>query len=183
MTDLRCCLFLRSGLLVAGLALTMLVTGCSDDQQELRAWMQEQRARTPIKIDPVPAPKHYEPFRYQSAALADPFGSPQLVARASSGLTPDMKRPREALESFPLDTIRMIGRINDGRRNLALLQVGGLVYQAKVGNHAGQNFGRITSVTESEVKLIEMVQDAAGDWTERETVLQLQTTSPQETKK
>jgi type IV pilus assembly protein PilP len=87
-----------------------------------------------------------------------------------------MKRPREFLESFPLEQIQMVGHIRNTRTNAALLQVENKVYQAKVGNHAGQNHGRITSITENEVVLTELVRDAAGDWTRRESSLRLQET-------
>ena len=103
---------------------------------------------------------------------------------AGSGLKPDTNRRREALESFPLDAIRMVGHMTNGRSSFALLQVDSTVYQARVGNYAGLNYGMITRVSESEVRLKELVQDAAGDWIERETALQLKEGPPvQETKK
>ncbi|MEK9775887.1 MAG: pilus assembly protein PilP [Quisquiliibacterium sp.] len=168
---------------ILAIAVLPLLAACGDDQQELRIWMQEQRARMPVRITKVEPPKKYEPYRYQSAARSDPFGAPVMVARAASKLQPDAKRRREALESFPLDTIRMVGRIASAERVHALLQVGDMVYQARVGNYAGQNHGKITSVTEGEVRLVETVQDAAGDWVERETVLKLQQAAPQGGKK
>ncbi|MFZ9677417.1 MAG: pilus assembly protein PilP [Quisquiliibacterium sp.] len=165
------------------LALPALLVACGTGEEELRTWMQQQRAGIPIKVTKVEAPKKYEPYRYQSAAQPDPFGAPVIVSRASSTLQPDASRRREVLESFPLDTIRMIGRIASGNREHALLQVGDMVYQARVGNYAGQNHGRITGVTEGEVRLVELVQDAAGDWIERQAVLTLQLAAPQESRK
>ena len=84
---------------------------------------------------------------------------------------------------MPLDAIRMVGHMSNGQNSFALLQVDSTVYQARVGNYAGQNFGKITRVTESEVQLKELVQDAGGDWTERQTALQLQEGKVQESKK
>ena len=130
---------------------------------------------------PIPAPKKFEPFRYENTALADPFSQSKLalaVAQAApakgNGLKPDAARRRETLESFPLDNIKMVGHMTNGRNDFALLQVEAMVYQARVGNYAGQNFGRIVRVTESEVTLKELVQDAAGDWVERDSALRLQ---------
>ena len=98
----------------------------------------------------------------------------KLQTRSKNGVVPDVNRRRESLESYPLEQIKMVGHLSNGKQNFALLQVESLVYQAKVGNFAGQNFGVITRVSESEIKLKEMVQDAAGEWVERETALRLQ---------
>lgn len=164
------------GLACAGL----LLAGCGDEQEELRGWMDQQRAAMPVIKDTIPPPKKFEPFRYDNAALADPFSQSKLalaIAQAApaktSGLRPDTSRRREVLESFPLDNIKMVGHLSNGKSDYALLQVESMVYQARVGNYAGQNFGRIVRVTESEVTLKELVQDAAGDWIERDTALRL----------
>jgi len=162
------------------------LAGCANDQSELRAWMQEVRANTKPVEERIEEPKRFAPFRYEDEAQADPF-SPQKLAvvlessqrPGSSGLRPDLNRRREALEAFPLDTIRMVGRLENGRRNHALLQVDKTVYQAQVGNYAGQNFGVITRISENEVQLQELVQDAAGDWVRRESTLRLQEGSSQ----
>ncbi len=162
------------------------LAGCANDQSELRAWMQEVRANTRPVEERIEEPKRFAPFRYEDEAQADPF-SPQKLAvvlessqrPGSTGLRPDLNRRREALEAFPLDTIRMVGRLVNGRRNHALLQVDKTVYQAQVGNYAGQNFGVITRISENEVQLQELVQDAAGDWVRRESTLRLQEGSSQ----
>lgn len=161
------------------LALGALLAGCSDEQQELRGWMDEQRRAMPTTRETVSAPKRFEPFRYENAGQADPFSQAKLSLKAgsgapSSGVKPDLNRSREALEGFPLENIRMVGHMASGRSTFALLEVDKLVYQARVGNYAGQNFGMITRVTENEVVLKELVQDAAGDWVERDTSLRLQ---------
>ena len=165
------------GLVCVGVALA----ACGDEQDELRSWMDQQRAATPVIKDTIPAPKKFQPFRYENTALADPFSQSKLalaVAQAApakgNGLKPDAARRRETLESFPLDNIKMVGHMTNGRNDFALLQVEAMVYQARVGNYAGQNFGRIVRVTESEVTLKELVQDAAGDWVERDSALRLQ---------
>jgi type IV pilus assembly protein PilP len=85
-----------------------------------------------------------------------------------------MKRRKEPLESFPLDTMSMVGSVSNKGAPIALLKVDNLLYQVKPGDYLGQNFGRITRITETEVALREVVQDAAGEWTERVATLQLQ---------
>lgn len=169
---------MRARLTWAALAALALLAGCSGEQQELRSWMEEQRRRTPVATEKIEAPKRFEPFRYANEGAADPFAQVRLALRPgeapSSGPQPDLNRRREALEGFPLESIRMVGHVSDRRGSFALLLAEGMVYQARVGNHAGQNFGVITRVSESEVRLKELVRDAAGDWTERETALQLQ---------
>lgn len=162
-------------------ACVLLLSACSNDQNELMAWMTEVRNKTqPIK-DTIPEPKRFEPFRYENLAQTEPFSTRKLQAafdklqtRNRNGIQPDVNRRRESLESFPLEIIKMVGHLSDRKSNFALLQVESLVYQAKVGNYAGQNYGVITKVSESEIKLKELVQDAAGEWTERETSLRLQ---------
>ncbi|MEN9315883.1 MAG: hypothetical protein RIS35_2276 [Pseudomonadota bacterium] len=169
-------------LLVASLG---ALAGCGGDQQELRDWMREQRKTVMPRDEPVPAPKRFEPFRFEPGDLPDPFSPARMsrkTADAGGGrLKPDLTRRREALEGFPLDAIRMVGHLRNPAGEFALLQADNLVYRVQVGNHAGQNFGRIVAISENEVRLRELVQDGAGDWTERDTVLQLQ--SQQETRK
>ena len=162
----------------AALAVLGLLAGCSDEQQELRGWMEQQRRNTPVVSEKIEPPKQFPPFRYENAGQSDPFSQAKLALRPgevpATGLKPDLNRRREALESFPLESIRMVGHVSNSRGGFALLLAEGMVYQARVGNHAGQNFGVITRVTDSEVTLRELVRDAAGDWVHRETALELQ---------
>lgn len=172
---------LRASAVAIGLLSAGLVAGCSTDQQELRVWMDQVRANTQPVREQIAEPTRFEPFRYDNLAAIDPFSPTKmdaayerLVQRAKGGITPDLNRRRDPLEAYPLEQIQMVGHLSNGRANFALLQVDSLIYQAKVGGYAGQNFGLITRVSESEVKLKELVQDAAGEWVERETALQLQ---------
>jgi type IV pilus assembly protein PilP len=100
------------------------------------------------------------------------------VPRRLPRLSPDTRRVRETLEQHPLDALRMVGHLSNGRQSFALLQVDGVVHQARVGNHAGQDFGVITHVDEKEVRLRELVQDAAGEWVHREARLRLYEETP-----
>lgn len=162
------------------LALTVLAA-CSSGHQDLQVWMDETRQATPTVVEKVSEPKRFEPFRYRASDQTDPFSQTRLrimVASASSSagasLQPDLARRREALEAFPLDTLRMVGNLRQGSANVALLKADTALYQVRVGHHIGQNFGRVTRISESGVFVRELVQDAAGDWVERITELQLQ---------
>ncbi|UCE32380.1 MAG: pilus assembly protein PilP [Burkholderiales bacterium] len=162
------------------LVLAGLVSACGNDLGELRGWMQSERARAKPMTVKVEPPKQFAPFRYAEREVIDPFSIAKItamlpaVAASDNELQPDFDRKRDPLESVPLDSIRMVGHMRKGVENVALLQVDKLVYRVGVGEHVGQNFGKIMRISENEVQLKEMVQDAAGDWVHRDTALQLQ---------
>jgi type IV pilus assembly protein PilP len=169
---------LRSMLAMAALA---TVAGCTDNGVELQQWMQETKQQTKVSIPKLSEPKKFIPFLYTSKTSVDPYDPKKLLvafARAqnnsSSMLKPDMERRREPLESYPLDTLKMVGTLEKPGVTFALLQAEKTVFQAKVGNYIGQNFGLITKVTDTAVELKEIVQDASGDWIERPAKLELQ---------
>jgi type IV pilus assembly protein PilP len=176
------------GLAALGLAAAAaLLAGCEADRAELQAWMDETRRNTPTITEKISEPKKFEPFVYQAADETDPFSAAKMrvagatvAGRASNGLQPDTARRREPLEAYPLDNLKMVGNLRRGSTTVALLQADTAVFQVRVGNYVGQNFGRVLRISEDEVAIRETVQDAAGDWVERDTALQLQV---QETRK
>lgn len=147
-----------------------------DLKDELNQLTKDMRGR----VDPLPVVKPYEPVPYQAADMADPFGPAKIeLATRSAGagvskLKPDESRPKEPLEAFPLESLKMVGVLQQGKDNYALIKADASLYRVKSGNYMGQNFGMITEIGESEVKLRELVQDAGGDWSERVSTLQLQ---------
>lgn len=161
-----------------------LASGCGwSSQTELQQWMTEVRANMKPNVQPVPAPKEFTPQAYDSKALVDPFDGQKILmavarqqqARASaSAIKPDLERRRETLEGFPLDQVRMVGMMRQSGSNVALLESNGTTHMVRVGNYVGQNFGLITRISETEVQLKEIVQDAAGEWVERPARLELQ---------
>src|SRR5450830_1876818 len=109
----------------------------------------------------------------------DPFNSAKLLAvlarmKADSSHGPDMDRRKEALESFPLDSLKMVGTIEKAGLKQALVQADKTVYQARIGGYVGQNFGLITGISDDGIDIKETVQDAAGEWVERKVKLELQ---------
>ncbi len=171
----------RTALTVAAVGVAGALSGCNDNGVELQQWMQETKQQTKVSIPKLSEPKKFIPFLYDSKASIDPYNPKKLMvafARAqsnsSSMLKPDMERRREPLESFPLDTLKMVGTLQKPGVTYALLQADKTVFQAKVGNYVGQNFGLITKISDTDVELKEIVQDASGDWIERPAKLELQ---------
>ena len=120
--------------------------------------------------------KPFEPFTYEGFDLPDPFTPRKLHAPkegAGGGLAPDLNRRKEPLEASPLEQLKMVGTLSQGKDTYAIVRADKTLYRVKKGNYMGQNFGLITDVTEGEIKLKEIVQDSAGDWAERQSVLPL----------
>jgi type IV pilus assembly protein PilP len=157
------------------------LTGCSADLGELQGWMEQQKREVKPSVTPLTPPKKHVPQPYAAMDGVEPFSSQKLVValkredRApSSLLASELNRRKEPLEAFPLDSMSMVGNVSRQGRPTALLKVDGLLYQVKVGDYLGQNYGRVLRITETEVVLREVVQDAAGEWVERNSTLQLQ---------
>lgn len=170
--------------LVVG-ALTLSACGSSD--QELESWMTDQRNRSRPKIERLAEPTKFSPQAYAQEGLVEPFSNQKLAqalkrdsnqSTANSALiAPELARRKEPLEASPLDAVAMVGSLTKAGQPVALVRVDNLLYQVRVGNHLGQNYGRITKVSETGLSLREIVQDAAGEWIERTATLQLQEVS------
>ena len=166
------------------LSASLGMVGCSNSEsEELQQWMTQQRNQAQPKIGTVSEPKKYVPQPYTQERIVEPFNSQKLTQAlrreagysGNTGLVdPELRRRKEALEAFPLDTVTMVGSVFNKGQPFALVRVDNLLYQVRVGNYLGQNYGRITKVSETELTLREIVQDAAGEWIERPATLQLQ---------
>lgn len=157
----------------------IFLSGCSGSREDdLDRWMKDRKAKVKGKIEPLPELKRYEPFIYNAdGSLSDPFkGRKAIDGHVGGGLQPDLKRPKEALEAFPLESLKFVGHFLQGKKNAAMVAApDNNVYTIQVGNYLGQNFGLVTSITRDEITVKEMVQDGTGDYTER-----LVTINPQE---
>ena len=171
--------------LITGLS---VLAGCSSsDQEQLQQWMTEQRNLTRSRVDRLPEPTKFSPQAYTQEGAIEPFSNQKLaqaLKRDSSQATanaaliaPELARRKEPLEASPLDTVLMVGSLIKVGQPVALVRVDNLLYQVRVGNYLGQNYGRITKVSETGLSLREIVQDAAGEWIERTATLQLQEVS------
>jgi len=158
---------------------TMLLAGCGGEEfQDLRDFVKNSGSDMRGKIEPPPEVKPYEYFAYNNDTnLPDPFKprKPELRPGGGTGINqPDLDRPKEALEEFPLESLKMVGYLYMDKVGYAVIRApDSKLYRVKAGNHLGLNFGLIKEVTDTEVKIKEMVQDSSGDWTERMSSLQL----------
>ncbi len=161
-------------ILIAGVVLAL--AGCSgESHQDLRAWMADQGKSAKGKLDPLPQMKPYEPFAYNAFDLPDPFKPRKIEpTKGASKLAPDLTRRKEPLEAYPLESLNMVGTLEKGKTVYALVRTPDRdLYQVRRGNYVGQNYGVVIGVSDSEIRLKELVQDGAGDWTERSSTLQL----------
>jgi type IV pilus assembly protein PilP len=162
--------------LVLPIAAAMLAAGCSSQMDDLKKFVRDSDKNLPRRVEPLPSVKPFEPFAYEGFDLPDPFKPRKLAAPKEgpgTGVAPDLNRRKEPLEAFPLDQLKMVGTLQQGKETYALVRADKTLYRVKKGNYMGQNFGLITDVTDSEIKLKEIVQDSGGDWAERQSVLPL----------
>lgn len=171
-------------LILASLCLALGACGSSDNE-ELRQWMAESSKDLRGNIPKLPEVKPYEPVPYEVEAQIDPFRAsklePDIKARQGMGKGSKYQPDFEArelrnsiLEKYPLESLQMIGYLNINKRPIAVIQVADKVKQLKVGEYIGMDFGMVKKITENEVVLQELVQDNAGDWSERQSSLYLQ---------
>ena len=174
-----------TGRVLLALACAVALVACGESgPEEAQAWMAQERAKLQPKVPPLPEPRGYLPESFAGDPSNDPFLLQRLsktlrpgsgpAASSSALIAPELQRRKEALEAVPLPSIAMVGSLVRSGQPIALVRVDGLLYQVRVGNYLGQNYGRVTRITENELVLREIVQDAAGEWTERVANLVLQ---------
>ena len=152
----------------------LLLTSCGEGYSDLRQFVKESE-KVPRKIEPLPQVRPFAPFAYEGFDLPDPFRPRKLAVKqdGGGGLAPDLNRRKEPLEAYPLEQLKMVGTLQQSGVIYALVRADRTLYRVRKGNYLGQNFGLITNISDTEIKLKEIVQDTAGDWTERESVLPL----------
>ena len=163
------------------LLLALLLAACGEEFGDLKAELKDKTKDMRGRIDPLPVVKPYEPVPYTAFDQVDPFSVAkiELVTKSvgtggGGGLKPDLNRPKEPLEAYPLESLKMVGVLQQKKASFALVKADTGLYRVGVGNYMGQNFGLITAITDSQIQLRELIQDAVGDWTERQSTLQLQ---------
>lgn len=159
---------------ISALCAGLLLAACGGDMSDLETYALEVKSRKSRAIEPIPQIKPYEPFTYEANDRRDPFApllqtrADVLAAAGEGALRPDLNRPKEPLEEFPLDGLRMLGTITMQNRAYALIKApDAVVHRVSVGDHMGQNFGKVTGISESEVVLVEIIQDGFGGWMQR----------------
>jgi type IV pilus assembly protein PilP len=166
----------------AALAAALLLTACTGEEfGDLKAELNEKSKDFRGRVEPLPQVKPYEPVPYTAEGVVDPFrpdridvaGGPRPPRTDMSKMAPDMNRPKEPLEAFPLESLQMLGTIMQNRETFALVKAGPNLYRVKKGNYMGLNFGVVTGIDEIQINLKELVQDGQGEWVERASALQL----------
>ncbi|MEW9573504.1 pilus assembly protein PilP [Rhodanobacter sp. Si-c] len=151
------------------LVAALLLGGCTRGTSDLREWIAQQKAKKGAPIPPLPVIKTFETFTYADQDLRDPFGpSAAEQETASSGPRPDQNRPKQPLEMFALDSLKMVGTIGTGASIEALIKdPSGVIHPVHRGEYMGQNYGRITAITDDHIDLTELVSNGNGGWMER----------------
>lgn len=154
---------------------------CSAPHDELRTWMDQEREQQRPAVQAIEPPQQFVPTSYEHFDDVDPFNEQKItsvLSRTSAQMSPllanEMNRRKEPLESFPIDSLKVVGSFKRGGIQYGLIKVDDLLYKVKVGDHVGQNYGKIMKITETEISINEIVQDAVGEWIDRPTSLQLQ---------
>jgi type IV pilus assembly protein PilP len=154
-------------------AAILLISGCSKDVNDLYSFIEAEKASNVGSVKPIPQFKPYESFSYTASELRDPFVStieldedPGMTADA---LHPETNRPKQPLEAFPLDTLAMVGILEQKENRWGLIKdPQNLVHRVKLGNYMGKNEGRVIEITETDIRLVEIVPDGIGGYIERD---------------
>ena len=155
--------------------------GCSEGMSDLEAWVADVKSRPQKGVDPLPEVIPYKTFTYDKTNKRNPFDAsifrPKIGHTAPkhfSSISPDSNRVPEYLESFPLDTLRMVGTMQQDDQTWALIKTPDNTIQRVLnGNYLGQNNGKIISVSDDAVELAEIIPDEFGGWRERSSSIAL----------
>lgn len=165
--------------LAPALSALLLLSACADrSMHDLKSYVDEVKSRKAGHIEPLPEIKPIETFAYVSEGRRSPFESQvqseDAVGQNVGGLSPDFNRRKEELESYPLDSLRMVGLLEQLGVTWALIQTQErTIHRVKAGNYLGTNHGQITQVNETEVELTEIIPDGQGGYRERQASLAL----------
>jgi len=155
------------------LGATLVLGGCTRGMSDLRDWVSHEKARKGQPIQPLPVIKTFETFTYDDQDRRDPF-SPSTTelestaSGASAGPRPDADRAKEPLEAFALDSLKMVGTIGTGPGAIALVKdPGRVIHQVRRNEYMGQNYGRVTAISDDRIELVELISNGNGGWMER----------------
>lgn len=162
---------------IASLA-TLLLSACSGGEfADLKEFVDNSGKEMRGRIEPLPQVQAYEPMSYEAFDLSDPFQPRKIEpdkAAALGGPAPDLNRRKEALEAYPLESLKMVGTLERRQQRWALIKTPDAnLYRVRNGNYLGQNFGVVAMITDTSVTLKELIQDTNGSWSERTSTLQL----------
>lgn len=155
----------------------LVLSACAEEHSDLQSWMQKTKAEAKSKIKPPQAPEPLQPVTYFPPSVNGPhaFNSQKLKAAFQNSSAPDMNRSKELLENYSLENLRFIGSIGTAGNLSGLIEVDAdgekKVYTVKPGNYLGQNYGKISKITSDKIDIIEVVENAEGNWENRSAEL------------
>ena len=158
------------------------LSACNNSNvKDLQSYVDEVKSQQQSKIEPLPEFAPYETYLYNASNERDPFTPPvnakprnDVAQTSGNGISPDFNRPREPLESEPLDSLRMVGTLKKAGQAFALIRMSdSTIHRVRPGNYAGQNYGKIVNISESEIEVTEIIPDGLGGWMERQASLAL----------
>ena len=159
-------------------AVATLIVSCDKDTSDLDRFISETKTKHHGKVDPLPEFPPYEKFSYSADAYRDPFRSqtdesrPTLAQNTYDGPRPEATRRKEPLESYPIDSLKMVGLLQQSSQTWGLVRdPDGTIHRVQPGNYAGQNHGKITTVLENRIDIVELVPDGLSGWVNREAQL------------
>ncbi|MFK7993027.1 MAG: pilus assembly protein PilP [Granulosicoccus sp.] len=158
---------------------TALLTACGGDMSDLELFIDTTKQAHHGKVDPLPEFPPYQTFSYEALDIRDPFRpqtdiSTSVIAAETeySGPRPEATRRREPLESYPVDSLKMVGLLQQKSQTWGLVKdPEGTIHRVQPGNFAGQNHGRITQVSETKIDIVELVPDGLSGWVNRDAKL------------
>jgi type IV pilus assembly protein PilP len=168
----RCCL----------VSVLLITSACGEtDVTDLNKFIQEVKARPKAAVPPLPENKVIESYSFKPDGLRDPFrpiektnADADLDLSAVSGIKPDLERRKEELEAYSLDSLRMVGTLTNQTGLWGLIKAkDGTIHRVQVGNHLGQNYGKITRILKDKMEIIEIVPEKPGVWREQQASLAL----------
>lgn len=149
------------------------LAGCTSGDADLREWVAREKAQPGGPIPPLPVLKTFESFEYRDQAMRDPFSPSAEEQAVAQAVSPD-PHPKERLEDFPLDSLKMVGTVGNGPAFQGLVRdPEGTVSRVHVRNYLGQNNGRITAISENRIELVELIPNGNGGWMERQAMIEL----------
>ncbi|MEJ2693189.1 MAG: pilus assembly protein PilP [Candidatus Thiodiazotropha sp.] len=165
---------------VASVTSIVMLAGCaSPNLDELKEYVDAKKAEPPGRIESLPEIKQITTYFYEADGRRDPFvpieaKEQRQAGKAVSGISPNFNRRKEELEHFSLDSIRMVGTLEQLDVTWGLVKTKeGTIHRVKTGNYMGQNHGRIVLISEDKIELTEIVQDGTGGYRKRQASLAL----------
>lgn len=163
----------------SALVVVAMLSACGGGTQDLEDYVAKVQQREPAPIEPLPEIKQVVEYEYVSGDRRDPFvmdirGEDPAQPTPVGTIAPDFSRPREELEQYPLDSLRMVGTLTQAGRTAALVRTQqGVVHKVQVGNHMGQNHGQVMRIDEIKIEITEIVKDGRGEWREENSSVAL----------